>query len=95
MGASGLILFNFSFSQSTVDGWQSGSVYGTLIAGLVALLAFTAWEIKFAKSPVLPFSIWKTPTFGWLLFSAFCGFLSFGVYVVCESYFIFRPFLST
>lgn len=71
-------------SQSTVDDWGAASI-STLVVGLALLFAFALWESFVAKEPILPFDIWKAPTFAWVLLSAFLGFMTFGVWVICES----------
>ncbi|KAJ7300495.1 major facilitator superfamily domain-containing protein [Mycena albidolilacea] len=63
LGVAGLILFNFSFNQAPLAGWASSSVIAPLVIDTVTLLLFAVWEIKGAKSPILPFSIWRAPTF--------------------------------
>ncbi|PWN86899.1 MFS general substrate transporter [Acaromyces ingoldii] len=89
LGAAGLLLFNFAFSQSTVDDWGAASI-STLVVGLALLFAFALWESFVAKEPILPFDIWKAPTFGWVLLSAFLGFMTFGVWVIYASQFFLQ-----
>ncbi|KAF8209597.1 major facilitator superfamily domain-containing protein [Mycena galopus ATCC 62051] len=88
LGVSGLILFNLSFNQAPLAGWASPSVIAPVIIGVVTLLAFALWEIKGAKSPILPFDIWKAPTFLAVMCSAFLSFMSFGIFIFYHIQFI-------
>ncbi|KAJ7309445.1 major facilitator superfamily domain-containing protein [Mycena albidolilacea] len=88
LGVAGLILFNFSFNQAPLVGWASPSVIAPLVIGTVTLLLFAVWEIKGAKSPILPFSIWRGPTFLAVMVSAFLSFMSFGIFIFYHIQFI-------
>ncbi|KAJ7711305.1 major facilitator superfamily domain-containing protein [Mycena olivaceomarginata] len=88
LGVAGLILFNFSFNQAPLAGWASSSVIAPLVIGTVTLLLFAVWEIKGAKSPILPFSIWRAPTFLAVMVSAFLSFMSFGIFIFYHIQFI-------
>ncbi|KAJ7660209.1 major facilitator superfamily domain-containing protein [Mycena polygramma] len=81
LGVAGLILFNFSFNQAPLAGWSSPAVIAPVVIGIVTLLVFALWEIKGAKSPILPFDIWKAPTFLAVMSSAFLSFMSFGIFI--------------
>lgn len=39
------------------------------------------WESKFAKSPILPLDIWKAPSFGAMIVSAFFTFMAVGIVI--------------
>lgn len=100
LGVTGLILFNFAFkyvlifpassikltkfSQAPLAGWDSVSVIAPLVVGVVSFFVFSFWEIKVAKSPILPFDIWKAPTFVAVISSAFLSFMSFGIFIFCN-----------
>lgn len=55
LGLTGMILFNFAFNQAPVVGWEKAYVYVLLIIGVLFLAGFFYWEIKLAKSPLIPF----------------------------------------
>lgn len=55
LGLTGMILFNFAFNQAPVVGWQKAYVYVLLIIGVLFLAGFFYWEVKLAKSPLIPF----------------------------------------
>ena len=40
---------------------------------------FLAWEHKFAKEPIMPLAIFKTPTFNALVFVVLLSYMSFGI----------------
>ncbi|KAJ7108924.1 major facilitator superfamily domain-containing protein [Mycena crocata] len=88
LGVAGLILFNFSFNQAPLSGWASASVIAPVIIGLLMLVLFAIWEIKGAKSPILPFTIWRAPTFLAVMSSAFLSFMSFGIFIFYHIQFI-------
>ncbi|KAJ6553197.1 major facilitator superfamily domain-containing protein [Mycena capillaripes] len=88
LGVAGLILFNFSFNQAPLAGWASPSVIAPVVIGIVTLVLFALWEIKGAKSPILPFGIWKAPTFLAVISSAFLSFMSFGIFIFYHIQFI-------
>jgi hypothetical protein len=43
-------------------------------------VAFAFWEIKVAKEPILPFNIWKVPSFGRLMITVALSFMSLGIF---------------
>ncbi|KAJ7046482.1 major facilitator superfamily domain-containing protein [Mycena alexandri] len=88
LGVSGLTLFNFSFNQAPLAGWASPSVIAPVVIGIVTLFLFALWEIKGTKSPILPFGIWKAPTFLAVMCSAFLSFMSFGIFIFYHIQFI-------
>lgn len=81
LGVAGLILFNFAFNQAPLAGWASATVIAPLLVGVACFFAFALWEIKMAESPILPFDIWRAPTFGAVISSAFLCFMSFGTFI--------------
>lgn len=72
-------------SQSLLDGWKSASVLAPLLVGLACFPLFALWESRLTDNPVLPFDIWKAPTFGAVIFAAFLDFMSFGAFIGCKS----------
>jgi len=47
---------------------------------VIHFAAFAYWEIKVAKEPILPFNIWKAPSFGILMLAIFFSFMSLGIF---------------
>ncbi|KAM0755524.1 MFS general substrate transporter [Meredithblackwellia eburnea MCA 4105] len=81
LGVSGLILFNFSFNQAPSAGWGSASVIATLLVGIACLVAFSLWEIYVDKEPILPFDIWRAPSFGAVMAASSLSFATLGIWV--------------
>ncbi|KAJ6523912.1 major facilitator superfamily domain-containing protein [Mycena vulgaris] len=88
LGVAGLILFNFSFNQAPLAGWSSPSVIAPVVIGVIMLLLFALWEMKGAKAPILPFDIWRAPTFLAVMSSAFLSFMSFGIFIFYHIQFV-------
>lgn len=53
-GVAGLVLFNFSWNQAAVVGWQEPYTYVLLIVGILLLAAFAFVELRIAKAPLVP-----------------------------------------
>jgi MFS family permease len=68
-------------SQAPFVGWSEPYEYIILIVGVAHLAAFVLFEAKFAKHPILPFNIWKAPSFGVLMLVLFFAFMSIGIYI--------------
>jgi MFS family permease len=62
-------------------GWSEPYEYVLLIISIAHLAAFVFYEAKIAKSPILPFNIWKAPSFGVLMLVLFFAFMSIGIYI--------------
>ena len=56
-------------------------IYVLLIVSILHFIGFAMWEAKFAKSPILPFDIWKAPSFGPMLLLVFTSFMSMGIFI--------------
>ena len=75
IGVSGLILFNFAWSQAPLVGWKTPYVYVLMLVGILLIAAFFYVENK-VKDPLLPTSIWTLQSsliigcvaFGWSSF---------------------------
>ncbi|WP_147535283.1 DHA2 family efflux MFS transporter permease subunit [Bacillus marasmi] len=77
----------YGFSSAGTKGWDSPIVYGTIIAGVVALVTFILRQIK-QDDPMLNFSVFKYPMFSLasaisivLNMSMFSGMLLIPIYV--------------
>ncbi|KAH7324920.1 major facilitator superfamily domain-containing protein [Stachybotrys elegans] len=81
LGVAGLILFNFVWNQAPIVGWDEPYEYVLLIVSILHLAAFAVWESRFAKDPILPFDIWKAPSFSWMIVSAFFTFMAVGIVI--------------
>lgn len=61
-------------------GWDSPYEIALLILSVIHFAAFAFWEIKIAPEPILPFNIWKAPSFGVLMLTIFFSFMSLGIF---------------
>ncbi|KAK1241325.1 hypothetical protein MKX08_001299 [Trichoderma sp. CBMAI-0020] len=80
LGVAGLVLFNFVWNQAPIAGWSNPYEYVLLIVAIAHFALFLLWEAKWATTPILPFGIWKVPSFGALILVLFCVFMSVGIY---------------
>ncbi|KAL9045131.1 MAG: hypothetical protein Q9214_001785 [Letrouitia sp. 1 TL-2023] len=80
LGVSALILFNFVWNQAPIAGWSNPYEIVLLIVSVILLAGFAYWEAKVAKEPILPFNIWRAPSFGALMLVTFFSFMSLGIY---------------
>lgn len=67
-------------SQAPLAGWDNPYEITLLILSSIFLAGFAYWETKVAKEPILPFNIWKTPSFGILMIAIFFSFMSLGIF---------------
>ncbi|KAB8073643.1 MFS general substrate transporter [Aspergillus leporis] len=80
LGVGGLILFNFVWNQAPLAGWGSPYEIALLILSIIHFAGFSYWELKVAKEPILPFNIWRAPSFGPLVITIFFSFMGLGIY---------------
>ena len=57
-----------------------------LVIGASLLIGFTFWEARIAAKPIMPFDVWRAPTFGYVVIVALLDFMSFGIFIACESF---------
>ncbi|KAI5860570.1 MFS general substrate transporter [Durotheca rogersii] len=79
LGVCGLVLVNFAWNQAPIVGWPEPYVYVTLILGLLLLIAFLAFELKFAESPLIPFHALSSDV-SFVLGAVACGWACFGIW---------------
>lgn len=66
-------------------------IYALLIVSLAHFGLFVVWELKFAKEPVLPLTIWNSPSFAAMTVSAFLTFMGVGIiiwYITAWNYYV-------
>ena len=58
-GSAGIV---WGLIRSGDDGWQAASTIGTLIAGVLLLAGFVAWELRVSR-PMVPMSLFRNRSF--------------------------------
>jgi MFS family permease len=71
---------NSTGSQAPLAGWGSPYEIALLILSIIHFAGFSYWELKVAKEPILPFNIWRAPSFGPLVITIFFSFMGLGIY---------------
>ncbi|KAL8846244.1 MAG: hypothetical protein Q9221_008657 [Calogaya cf. arnoldii] len=80
LGVAGLILFNFVWNQAPNVGWGNPYEIVLLIISALHFAGFSYWELRVAEEPILPFNIWKSPSFGSLMLVTLFSFMSLGIF---------------
>ena len=80
VGITALVLFNFSWNQAPIAGWQSPYVIVTLLLGLILMPTFIYIELKVARNPLLPPSL-LTVDNAFVLGCVACGWSNFGIWI--------------
>ncbi|KAJ9616497.1 hypothetical protein H2200_000216 [Cladophialophora chaetospira] len=80
LATAGLVLFNFVWNQAPAVGWNEPYEYSLLIVSILHLAGFLIWEGRYAKQPILPFDIWKAPSFLPMITATFLTFMAVGIY---------------
>lgn len=80
LAVSGLILFNFVWNQAPLVGWNQGYIIAILIISTLLLISFFVFEVKWAKSPLLPPEVTKSRRIPMILTALFMGWGSFGIW---------------
>ncbi|KAI1477261.1 major facilitator superfamily-domain-containing protein [Daldinia eschscholtzii] len=79
LGVGGLVLVNFAWNQAPVVGWAQPYVYVLLIVGLLLLVGFFVFELKFAQHPLIPFNALSYDV-SFVLAAIACGWSCFGIW---------------
>lgn len=77
LGLGSLLLFSFSWNQSTSAGWSNASSIAPLAVSIPMFFVFLLWESRFAKEPIMPLHIFKAPTFLALICVVLLAYMSF------------------
>jgi predicted MFS family arabinose efflux permease len=67
--------------EAANKGWTKPYVYILLIVSMLHFILFVIWEYKFAADPVLPLTIWNSPSFVAMITAVFLTFMGVGVVV--------------
>lgn len=66
-------------SQAPSVGWSTPYEIACLIISVLLFCGFLVWEQKFAKEPIMPLNIFRTPTFTALVFVVLLTYMSSGI----------------
>ncbi|HET9138274.1 DHA2 family efflux MFS transporter permease subunit [Actinophytocola sp.] len=77
LSAAGVLAVVWGVVNGADDGWTSAGVLGSMIGGVVLLLAFLAWERR-ASAPMLPLRLFRSRSFS--LVNAVAFTFSLGVF---------------
>lgn len=81
----GLTLVPLSLTgSSNADRWSSPSFISMIIVGAVALVAFGVWDGRFAKTPIIPFSLIRNRS---VVSACLLGMFDFLAYSVFTTFF--------
>ncbi|CAI4657438.1 CAS_1a_G0039390.mRNA.1.CDS.1 [Saccharomyces cerevisiae] len=80
LGVIGLILLNFVWNQALISGWNQAYIIVILIISVIFLVVFIIYEIRFAKTPLLPRAVIKDRHMIQIMLALFFGWGSFGIF---------------
>lgn len=65
-GGLSLVLLPLSLAASTTAAWKTPHIIVMIVVGVVTLIVFVVWEVKYAKWPILPMDLFvnRTVIFG-------------------------------
>lgn len=66
-------------SQAPAHGWQTPYVIAILAVSVLLIAMFFVWESTFAKEPIMPLSIFNTPSFRALIVVVLFIYMSVGI----------------
>jgi MFS family permease len=72
----GMFTAALSLGQTAPQGWSTGYVLALLVVGLVMIIAFVFWEMRF-ENPLMPMHIWKDRNFTLVMSILMLGCMSF------------------
>jgi len=81
-----LVVFSFTASPSTPQGWKTPYIPVTFCAGVVILAAATWWEGWWAEQPLLPVEIFKVDTFPAVVGAMFMQYGGLGIFLLYTTY---------
>lgn len=79
VGVTSLVLFNFSWNQAPIVGWQEPYIIVTLILGVLLAPLFFYIELRVSPAPLIPFECLNSSV-GFVLAAVACGWACFGIW---------------
>jgi MFS transporter, DHA2 family, multidrug resistance protein len=88
----GLIALVYGFIKAGEDGWGDSTALATIVAGVVVLIAFVAWERRVSRrpggQPLVQLSLFESASFTWgTILSTLVSFALFGILFAMPLYF--------
>src|ERR1700685_4107563 len=69
VSSAGLVALVYGFIKAGEDGWRDAAALATIVAGVVVLIAFVAWERRVSRrpggQPLVQLSLFKSAGFTW------------------------------
>jgi MFS transporter, DHA2 family, multidrug resistance protein len=92
VSSAGLVALVYGFIKAGQDGWGDATALATIAAGVVALLAFVAWERRVSRrpggQPLVQLSLFESASFTWgTILSTLVSFALFGILFAMPLYF--------
>ncbi|KAL6940698.1 hypothetical protein ACO0QE_004611 [Hanseniaspora vineae] len=77
----GLVLFNFSWNQGAIVGFQTHYIIALLVISVVAIVSFFIYEKDYALYPLVPKTVFLNPNVVAILATLLFGWGSFGCFL--------------
>jgi EmrB/QacA subfamily drug resistance transporter len=93
ISSAGLTALTYGVIEAGQNGWSNATAVATMVAGLVALLAFAAWERRIGRrpdgEPLVDLSLFRSAGFTWgTILSTMVSFALFGITFAMPQYFL-------
>ncbi|KAK9371394.1 major facilitator superfamily domain-containing protein [Lipomyces kononenkoae] len=79
LGLGGLLLFNIVWNQAPSVGFGTPYVIVMLVLSVLLITSFFVWESRFASEPIMPLTVFNTPSFNALIFVILFIYMSVGI----------------
>src|SRR5215471_4062759 len=92
ISSAGLVSLTYGFIRASDTGWSDPAAIATMVAGVVVLAAFVAWERTVRRTstlPLLDLDLFRSPGFTWgTTLSTMVSFALFGLTFAMPQYFL-------
>src|SRR5580693_4302954 len=92
VSSAGLVALVYGFIKAGQDGWSDATALATIVAGVVVLIAFVAWERRVSRrpggQPLVQLTLFRSAGFTWgTILSTLVSFALFGILFAMPLYF--------